>query len=181
MKTLKLKSIILGLVAVLATAITMISCEQNALENLPLEALETQQSTEIDLKAPNIRASVESGDCCRGGSGSFGPPYTINTGRRDVEIRLNSLTYSYFCSGGNTLVYKFFRYGAPNSAPIIKTSGEYSPTFCLPAVDMALIICDTGDCDVTYSNGNFVSVPNTGDSSSPIYSIRPDNCIVNHH
>lgn len=180
MKTLKLKSILLGLVAVLAIAITMISCEQNTLENLSTEALETQQNSDIDLKAPTIQATVESGDCCRGRY-SFGPPYTVNTGKRDVEIRLNSLTYSHFCTGSNTLVYKFFRYGAPNAAPIIKTSGEYSPTFCLPAVDMALIICDTGNCDVTYSNGNFVSVPNTGDSSSPIYSIRPDNCIINHH
>jgi len=88
---------------------------------------------------------------------------SINPNKRNVEITLNSDTYNSFCANGNSLTYKFYRY-------------NFSPTFCLPATDMALLICSGGGCGLSYNGSGFSVIPNTGTSSSTIYGLTPNTC-----
>jgi len=151
-------------------AITITSCEQNDVENIVEEA--TTENTQLDFRKPEIRANVASGFCC---TDSSGPVISINPNKRNVEITLNSDTYNSFCTNGNSLTYKFYRYNNP-TLPIVKTSNSFSPTFCLPATDMALLICSGGGCGLSYNGSGFSVIPNTGTSSSTIYGLTPNTC-----
>lgn len=152
----------------------MTSCsKENINENIQIEETsilesENEYEVSVDNRAPKILVNnITPLGCCG-----------FNwQNKRNVNITLNSLTYSFFCAGGNALIYKFYDANNPCNAPIVRSSNLLNPTFCLPGGrDYTLHICNalTG-CDLDCSSGS-LSIPTGIGTSSPMYNFSSDSC-----
>lgn len=119
-------------------------------------------NTEHVTKAagPLILADFIPGKCCH-----------KKFSKRKVNILVNSLTHNFYCSGTNSLTYKFYRNDAPLAPPIVKVSSDISPSFCLPTRSYTIIISNNGVPDLLWNLGGFYIPINPGGSTSPIYEL----------
>lgn len=173
MKTL-LKNSLFALCIFFALAITFSSCTKEDLDDtIQTELVTENNETDIENRAPNILVDDITPLYCCGG--------WFN--KRNVRVTLDPLTYSYFCSGGLNLVYKFYNTNYPCNAPIVRFSNQASPTFCLPGNrDYTLFICNnTSGCDLDCNGGSGLTIEPGVPTSSPMYEFTLNTCSAPIH
>jgi len=100
-------------------------------------------SCQQEEMGPNIVAeSIDYGSCCGN--------VVEGDNEREVTIVLDNLTANYYCTDGKSLTYEFST-SNPADDLIVEVSDNVSPTFCVPAVNLNLIIRHNTSSSQNYS------------------------------